>query len=383
MKKINKELLKAATDNPTKRSVLMSIEQICTWIEDDRFTVPGYQRDASWNLQKSVDLFNYQLLGKAPVSAISINIINNTEEGGSVPQFSFIKREKLERKKGQHSVVDGQQRLATNYKAHSNDSEFSKIVLDTQRGKFLKLVGEVNTQSQIPVGILYNKDWDVFYKYASEYYSDCLGEVVNIRNKFMQYNYTINSAEDLSEDQQIKWFEVLNNAGTTVSRVQLQFSKLRLHDIDIYNDYVKKFNYSLEGYGYGHFFSPKKTTVSYPIAALNPAYEKLIGQSHKNNFAPFPSDIKEVNLSSLSSEELSYCFKITLETLDKVLSFMEDKMIRVDRVDYINYLVGYFILGNYDNSKDEDIVNWCRDKAKFKNISNTKRRVIFNELLRL
>jgi hypothetical protein len=28
------------------------------------------------------------------------------------------------------------------------------------------------------------------------------------------YNYTINLAEDLSEDEQISWFEVLNNAGS-------------------------------------------------------------------------------------------------------------------------------------------------------------------------
>lgn len=37
------------------------------------------------------------------------------------------------------------------------------------------------------------------------------------RTKILSYAYTVNMAEDLSEDEQITWFEVLNNAGSRVS----------------------------------------------------------------------------------------------------------------------------------------------------------------------
>lgn len=33
-------------------------------------------------------------------------------------------------------------------------------------------------------------------------------------------------AEDLSEDEQITWFEVLNNAGSRVSIIQMRFAKM-------------------------------------------------------------------------------------------------------------------------------------------------------------
>lgn len=82
--------------------------------------MPLYQRDVSWTLNQAIDLLNYQLLGKAPVAPISMNVIWDTDD--FVPQVSFIDREMLEMNsvdKGQMSVVDGQQRLTTNYKAYS------------------------------------------------------------------------------------------------------------------------------------------------------------------------------------------------------------------------------------------------------------------------
>ena len=67
----------------------------CEYIDKNELTLPLYQRDVSWTLAKCVELLNYQLLSKSPISAISINIINNTEKGVAVPQVSFIEREVL------------------------------------------------------------------------------------------------------------------------------------------------------------------------------------------------------------------------------------------------------------------------------------------------
>ena len=56
--------------------------------------------------------------------------------------------------------------------------------------------------------------------------------------KIKNYNYTINSADALSEDEQIEWFEVRNNAGSRVSIIQMRFSKLKMYGIDIYKQYT-------------------------------------------------------------------------------------------------------------------------------------------------
>ena len=92
--RISKELVKAASFNPTKKSHQMSIVDMCQKIDDQSISLPLYQRDLSWTIAKSIALLNYQLLGKAPVSPISINVILNAQD--CVPQVSFIDRELLD-----------------------------------------------------------------------------------------------------------------------------------------------------------------------------------------------------------------------------------------------------------------------------------------------
>lgn len=55
-----------------------------------------------------------------------------------------------------------------------------------------------------------------------------------------------------------------------------------------------------------------------------------------------PSDIKENQLCNLNTEKLRDCINLTLEALEKVLHFIADNDLKQpDRVDYINYLIGY------------------------------------------
>ena len=65
---------------------------------------------------------------------------------------------------------------------------------------------------------------------------------------------------------------MLNNAGSRVSIIQMRFSKLKAHGIDVYTQYTHVYRNKVHEYGYD-FFTPQKTNVSYSIAALNPAYE--------------------------------------------------------------------------------------------------------------
>lgn len=115
--KINKKLEVAAEFNPTKKSHQMTIFEMCKKIQNNKITLPLYQRDLSWTLNKAVDLFNYQLFGKAPVAPISLNQISN---GEAVPQVSFLSRNIIDSDSilaDHQSVVDGQQRLSTNFKS--------------------------------------------------------------------------------------------------------------------------------------------------------------------------------------------------------------------------------------------------------------------------
>ena len=149
---INKDLKVAVNMNPTRNTRNLTVENLCNMIEDETLTIPLYQRDVSWTKQKCVELLNYQLLGKSPISAISVNVINNTDSDFAVPQVSFINREVMPNMvRGQFSVVDGQQRLTTNYKAFCNNDDFRDIVLDLGTGKFVTTTENIRS-NQVPVG---------------------------------------------------------------------------------------------------------------------------------------------------------------------------------------------------------------------------------------
>ena len=356
--RVNKGLMIAATFDPTKRTSLITVADMCRKIEENSISLPLYQRDISWTLQKCIDLLNYQLWGKAPVSPISINVINTVDS--AVPQVSFI--------------------------AYCNHDDFRNIVLDLGKGEFTEVRDSIRS-NQIPVGILLNKEDTKLFEYTKAKSAlgsaDVLSVLLQVRSKMRNYNYTLNSAEDLTEDEQIEWFEVLNNAGSRVSIIQMRFSKLKAHGIDIYKQYTNLYRTRVYEAGYEDFFTPQKTNVSYPVAALNPAYEVITQKPHSGNYAPIPSDTKENQLCNLSPEQLTQCFSMTLAALDRTLDFInENTPTQLPRIDYINYLLGYFIFHNEVLTEDnkEKLLQWM-DNVDFTNKSNSERRDIFTALI--
>ncbi|MCE4986431.1 GmrSD restriction endonuclease domain-containing protein [Staphylococcus arlettae] len=385
--KINNKIRVAASFNPTKKSHQLSIYDMCHKIDKDEITLPLYQRDLSWNLSKSVSLFNYQLFGKAPVAPISINQISDKKT--LVPQISFVERDLIKEdliNAAHQSVVDGQQRLSTNYKAFIDHDDFRNIFLDVASAKF-KVADSKVKDSYIPVGVLLNREQERLLDYLEErnLVSQLYPILLEVRSKIMTYNYTINVAENLTEDEQIEWFEVLNNAGSRVSALQMSFSKLKLYDFDIYTDYINPYKEQITNYGFEELLTPFSTNISYPVASLNPAFEVMMtSRNHKTNFAPIPSDTKENQITSLSLKYLNQITQLSLGGLENALEFLEQNSLedKVTRMDYILYLAGYFVFNT--DSTEENLGNlkaWV-NKVSFGNKSNGERRKIFDNLIK-
>jgi len=390
--RINSKLKAAASFDPTQKSYNMPIHEICTNVAKNEITLPLYQRDISWTLQKATELLDYQLFGRAPVSPLSINQITN---GEFIPQVSFVNRDLLESdslKNGHMSVVDGQQRITTNFKAFINHSDFVNIVLDVSSATF-KIIETSPKESQIPVGVLLNKNPQVLEDYLNEkgLIIELYSLLVNVRSKMHNYGYTINVAGNLTEKQQIEWFEILNNAGSRVTKIQMAFSKLKMQNIDIYTDYTRPFKEILGFYGLDDMvFKAFTTNVSYPIAALSPAYEVIVNNKrHNNNTAPIPSDTKEDVLVKLEVDVLKDIIKLSLDSLKLGLEFISENSLldMVDRVDYILYIAGYFAFSEHNSLNDlslnekQRLINWFED-VNFTNQSNTSRRTLFTDLIK-
>lgn len=385
--KINFNKLQAASDlNPTKKSQTMTISELSGLIEEGKLTIPMYQRGLSWNDEKVVALFNYQLFGKAPVAPLSLNSIGTNDD---VPQLSFITRESIDddSNKGKMSVVDGQQRLTTNYKAYSDDESFRNIILDFTQAKFRKINGRLRG-NQIPVGILLNKQQKVLQDYIYDNLSandaiQLFPTAISVRTKLLSYSYTVHIAGNMTENEQIEWFEVLNNAGSRVTMIELALSKFKVHDFDMYAQFINPYKDMVAEFGFEELFSPFSSNVSYPIASLNPAYEKNQKNGiHKKNYAPIPSDTKESMLTKLNKKELDNISSTTLTGLRLALNFIFDNNLQdyITKMQHIMYLTGYFVFIDNDNIKINDLIDWIKS-VSFDNITNGEKRNIFNDLI--
>ena len=270
-----------------------------------------------------------------------------------------------------------------------NDPEFADIVLDVSRAKFQTLNSPIKNY-QVPVGILLNKNVDVFYAYMNDnsfLKKDITKDAVySVRKKFFGYSFVINLAEDLDEAEQVNWFEVLNNAGSQISKLQMKFAKMLVQGLDIYPEYIEIFVRKIQEISLMKLFKTKDTEVSYPIAALNPAYEVLTKQPiHAQNFCPIPSDTKEGRLVSLQPDQLREVTNVTLDYLDKTISFIKTEGLKKPtRMEQITYLLGVFVYNGSTQLDDEQktkLIEWY-NSASFTNMSNSERRQTFDSLLK-
>jgi hypothetical protein len=385
--KINKVLQYFSNFDPTKETKTVSLGTLCNEIEKGKVTLPIYQTYIRWKTEKSVELLNFQLKGKAAVSPVSMNIIENKDM--AVQQVTFVERKLIVGDlKGIHSVNDGQQRLTCNYKAYIDHEEFRCVVLDIARGEFVINTGEIK-KSQIPVGKLYNKDPKVFQDYLREHKELQDFEVQTlltaIRGKFLSYYYIVNYAKDLTEEEQLLWFDVLNLAGSRVTGVMVEITEMLVKGVDFYKEYSESFGETLREASLEHLFVMKNTEISIPLAALNPAYEIVVQKvEHGSNFSPIPSDVKASLISKLEAIDIRLVFSITLKALDKVIDFIEDNQLqKPDRIDYVTYLIGAFVYNKGQQLTIEQrnyLIEWY-NTVDFKSKGNTDRREIFDSLL--
>jgi len=90
-------------------------------------------------------------------------------------------------------------------------------------------------------------------------------------------------------------------------------------------------------------------------------------------------------LCNISMEDLKRCIELTLEVEDKVIDFIENNALKQpDRIDYINYLIGFFIFNasKIDDKVKARLINWY-NTVDFTNKSNTNRRDMYTDLIKM
>lgn len=391
-------LKELANYDASKERKELTLSKLCSMIENEEIVLPIFQTYIRWTPKKVVDLLNYQLLAKSPVAPISMNVIDDPTQ--VIEQITFFERKLIPTNTlmGKLSVVDGQQRLSSNYKFYIDHPDVQNIVLDLKKAKFLQLKPDVATKEitikphQIPVGKLYHKDSDVFFEYVNKnsfLKKDKIKDLLSsIRKKHEQYYYVVNLATNLSREEQMNWFEVLNLAGSQVTADMVYLTDLLVKGVDFYTEYANIFGNVLDSYGLGDLFPRKSAEISIPLAALNPAYFKISGKEQTLNSAPFPSDTKAKSIGSLEVEQIREIINITLGSLDVFLHYVDTKDLKdhLTRIDLITYVVGLFVeygissMESLSETQQEYIDTFIKE-VEFVNQTNQQRRIVYKNLV--
>ena len=394
--RINKNLQKRVSFDPTKESITMTISKMCDLISQDKIVLPIFQTGLRWTEKKVIELLNFQMTGFAPVAPISMCKLDfgfdedKTQNATLGKQVRLLERTALPNIKGEvYSLADGQQRTTTNYKCYIGHEDFRNIVLDLAKGKFISLDKTSTLNSnQIPAIIIYNKDFSVYNDFLQKNPDMLEPRVANyiniIRNKFMGYSYTVNFADSLSETEQLKWFEILNNAGSKIPLTEMNLSRLKTKDVDYYKEFIEPFMSIIESNGYGNFFPTQATRTTYPLSALNPGYDFLFSTETNKNKAPIPSDAaKEKKLTTLEADQLHQLFNITLQALQNVMNFIDAENIKLSgRMEHITFALGFFVYHgtSMSHEKKEFLKKWI-NTTNFVNVSNSSKRKIYQNLI--
>lgn len=384
--------------DPSRETMIMTIEDICRKVDDGKIVMPIFQTGLRWNEEKIRDLLTFQLTGFAAVAPISMCHLDfGFEPSDEIykkygTQIELLTRDKLFKIRGEvYSLTDGQQRVTTNYKCYIGHPDLKNYVVDLNVGKIV-IINDTDSpkEGQIPVGVIYNKDFKVFDEYIKEHeelqHSSLNTYLSLIRTKFLGYRYTVNLAKNLTEKQQVVWFEILNNAGSKIPLKEMRLSRLKIKDVDYHSEYITKFVEAIKMRGYDEAFTIKATQVSYPLAALNPAYDYLFSKMNSKKIAPIASDVKEARICALESQQLKDLFRMTLDALELTLDFIDDNELYIyDRIEYITFAMGYFVYGNNEKLTEDRktfLINWF-NRVEFTNMTNPAKRDEYYRLIHM
>lgn len=381
-------LEEAISHHPSNYSYSNSVESFCRKMLKHEVLLPYYQRDISWSLKQNVDLFNYMLLGKAPIAPISIHEFDVNLNDPQVVHLSFNERQVVELVNGERieAIIDGQQRLTTIYRAYTADTTFTPIFLDLKKGKFClsnDLESPIFEKHQIPVTVLLNQDYQALEVFLNE--RGQLGELysllIRVRSKMLSYSYTVNIAKNLTEMEQLEWFEILNKAGSQITSLELNLCKGQINNVDIYRDFINPFYEKCDAHKIEAVL-PMKQNIRAMLALLNPALEAELEVPHKINNTPLASDAK-VKLFEKHHTIIDSLFKETLKGLDQALSFYKENNLleKITRPEYLTYLIGYFILNKNPTSEDIQYLATWVNQTEFKNIVIREKRDIYSNLV--
>lgn len=215
------KIQKALSFDPTNESYRLTVTGLMRKADEGQLSKSylgrWYDQEDSWNYPDDAKWFNARLFGKTPLPAIAINI--NGDNSNKIEKLELYFNNDLNN--SVWSVVDGKQRLEADYGAWCSDKacdekvDYDYVVFNLIEGVF-EAIDDVPSSGQVPVDFLLNKNQQRLTDYITKHFSvDETKEVTpllfGIRNKLLNYTYTILTAHDLTLGEQQNWYNLLHN----------------------------------------------------------------------------------------------------------------------------------------------------------------------------
>lgn len=214
---INSKLREVLQYNSNQVITTYSIQSLCFMIDNNQLTMPDYKETVEWANNYKMDLFNYELFAKTPVTEI-LALSNNGND--NVPQLSIYSGREIPQSKLSDtiSVLDGSQRLLTNYQAYINDQGVKNIALNLETPSFEIVTETTKTENLLPIGVLMNHDLSLLSSWLIDHQEiDDEGQkiILGIRSKLMDCKLVVQVAEGLDRAEQLAYYKMLKNNDLT------------------------------------------------------------------------------------------------------------------------------------------------------------------------
>lgn len=216
---INVDKIKEALSfDPTNESWHLTAADLLKKADEKQLTTSElgrrYSQEDYWDFDTDAAFLNDQLFSKLPLPAIAINI--NGDNSNGVKKAALWCWETLDN--SAWSIVDGKQRLSVIYDAWSSKPDYDEvnydIVFNLVDGAF-EYIDDIPSKEEVPVDFILNKDQQKLTDYITKRFSDNEVKEVTpllfgIRNKILNYTYTILTANDLTKEEQQNWYRILH-----------------------------------------------------------------------------------------------------------------------------------------------------------------------------
>lgn len=318
-----------------------SIRELLEMGVNGEFCKLGYQRPYEWTVKDILALLETLKENKFDIGSARINVISKDNEAYQhCKPLEYMEGFPLNKMTKLYAVVDFQQRLTTLLMFYNNHPKVKFIKYNIEEKKFV--LSKCDKDTLIPVQALFNLMAKINWQRDKDMKTISLVE--ELFDRMTQTTINIEMHENLSIEEQAKWFTLLNGTGKKVSTTANKSCNTYVEIGKSFVDLSKPIDeiFKKNDLDYSTFNSQERFRINAMVSLLLPftnGIDKLTG-------VPIGANLVKMNVKKVDS-----ILDHALFIIDKACMFISKN---IEKRSFIQVQAFVFFLANIDYNVFEE-----------------------------